>query len=498
MNHQLRDYQQTAVTDLRAVYRAGYKSPILVMPCRSGKTHVFTYIAIELEKRGFRVLIIVHRSYLRTQCSNKIHDIGATHGIVAPGHILTAHKIQIASINTLIRRLDKIIPPDFIIIDEGHHVANNNQWQRVIQYFYNARVLGVTATPCRTNGQGLGVSVGGSYDTIVPGSSILDLTPEYLTKNKLFAPDVLDMTGVPKRGGDFVQKENEKRIILKGIYGNVPKHYKDICYGVPAIAFCVSIKHTKIVADKFNSCGIPAAAISGKTSEKQRDYLFKGLANGRYMILCSCDLISEGIDVPVCGCSILLRSTQSLVLYLQQCGRGNTFAPGKEYAYIIDHVGNYIRHGFPDQDREWSLDGVKYNKKAEEERTICTRTCPMCFHVQHSSIPKCQECGYIYINGMKLPSVNEKINLKEIETARKKKIETERRTVQGSCNTLDSLKSFAASKGYKPGYVKHVWDARMNKFKNADSLNALYSAAKNIDFPRGDVRREWERRLQNV
>jgi DNA repair protein RadD len=497
MSHQLRDNQFEAVDDLRAAYRKGYRAPLLVMPTGSGKTHVFTYIATEAEKRGFRVLIIVHRSYLWKQCSNKINDIGKSHGIIAPGHTNIGHKIQIASIDTLVRRLHSIIPPDLIIFDEGHHVWGKNKWGKVLSFFPNARVLGVTATACRTSGQGLGINSGGHYDILVPGPSGLDLTPEYLTPYKLFAPDIgVDMTGVRRIAGDYDKKETIKRVDLKSIYGNIPAHYKKICPGIPAIAFCVSVKHAEHVSEEFNSWGISSASVSGKTSEKQREYLFNGLASGKFSVLCSCDLVSEGFDVPVCGCAILLRPTQSLVLYLQQCGRTTRISDGKEFAYIIDHVGNSRpeRHGFPDKERVWSLDGIMKNKLVSEA-SISIRTCLQCFHV-HPPAPKCPECGYVYTTGFKLPPTNEDIKLKEMETARQQKQEkiAIRKKEQASCNTLDSLKAYAASKRYKAGYVKHIWNARLTKFHTAENINDLYKAAKLIDFPDKDVRREWDLR----
>lgn len=500
--HQLRKYQEKAVDNLRHSYKQKKRAPLLVMPTGSGKTHVFTYIATEAEKRGFRTLIIVHRSYLWKQCSNKLNDIGAEHGIIAPGHTLTSNKIQVASIDTLIRRLDKIIPPDLIIFDEGHHVWGNNKWGKVPNYFPNARILGVTATACRTSGQGLGKHCGGHYDVIVSGPQITELIPEYLAPFKLFSIKLdVDLKGVRSLGGDWARKELAKRVDKKSIYGDVPEHYKKICYGVPAIAFCVTVAHAEHVAEEFNRQGISAAAVSGKTSEEQRKYLFDGLANGKFLVLCSCDLVSEGFDVPVCGCAICLRHTQSTGLCLQQWGRTTRKAPGKKWAFIIDHVGNWIRHGKPSDFREWSLDGIVKSKNSEAN--IPMKTCMKCFHV-HSPSPKCPECGYVYSTfEMKLPKTKEDIQLEEIEL--KQRIEAEkkekiiaRKKEQASHNTLDALKEYANKKGYKPGYVTHIWNSRLTKFHNADSIGKLYSAAKLIDFPAKGVPLEWKRRLQDV
>jgi superfamily II DNA or RNA helicase len=468
MNHILRPYQKEAENNIRLALRQGRKAPLLVMPTGSGKTHIFTSIATQAEQKGNRSLIIVHRSFLWKQVSDKLTDIGVHHGIIAPGHTRTADKIQIASIDTLIRRLDKMQKPDIIIYDEAHHVIRNNKWGKVAEYWPDVPLLGVTATPCRTNGQGLGLQSGGFFDELILGSQMLDLTPEYIAPYKLFAPKLdVDVSEVKRIGGDWDRKELAAIYERKKIYGSVPGHYKKICYGIPAIAFCVTVKHAEWAADEFKDAGITAASVSGKTPEKQRKYLFESLARGRIMVLCSCDLVSEGFDVPVCGCAINLRHTQSLTLCLQQWGRASRPYPGKEYAYILDHVGNYTRHGMPDAMRTWSLEGSRYSKNIlDEEGRLLVRTCPMCFNV-HAPCPMCPKCGYKYVNGFKLPKVDERVELQEIETARiKEDLEKhDMKHKRRQCRTLDDLKEFGKMQvpPYKDGWAGYIYKSWEDK-----------------------------------
>lgn len=467
MLYNLYPHQQTSEDAIRQALRDGYRAPLLVSPTGSGKTVVFTSIATQAAALGNRTIIVVHRSYLWKQVSKKLDEAGAPHGIIAPGHTMTNDKIQIASVDTLIRRLKGVAPPGMIIFDEAHHVLARNKWGKVCNYFPDALILGVTATACRTSGQGLGISAGGYFDTLIQGPQILDITPEYLAPYKLFAPDIgVDLSGVRRLAGDYDKGELIKRIDRKKIYGAVPEHYKKLCHGVPAIAFCVSVKHTEHVADEFNAAGIPAAAVSGKTSEQRRDYLFNGLATGRFLVLCSCDLVSEGFDVPVCGCAIGLRPTQSLGLCLQQWGRAGRIAPGKEFAYIIDHVGNYLRHGMPDAYREWSLDGVPWSKKASEEAAVNIRTCPKCFNV-HAPAPRCPECGHIYEPGQGIPKTVE-MELKEIKTAREEVVrveKVERRREQGQAGSLEELIEVGEKRGYKNAekWANYIFKSRKKK-----------------------------------
>lgn len=457
--YQLRDYQKKIISDTRNALKHGYRSPLIVSPTGSGKTIIFIYIAVNSAKRGFRTTVVVHRSYLWQQISEKLKELDIPHGIIAPGHTQTDDMIQIASVDTLIRRLPKTKKPHCLIFDEAHHVIKNNKWGKIAEY-YNSYIIGVTATPCRTNGHGLGASVGGFFDYMVMGPQIADLQPEFLSPFKLFAPDIgVCMDGVKKVYGDYEKKEMLTRIDNQKIYGNVPMHYKRICNGVPAIAFCASVKHAENVASEFNSNGISAIAVSGKTKENDRQEIFKGLANGKYLVVCSCDLVSEGFDVPICGAAICLRPTQSLSLCLQQWGRTTRVAPGKQFAYIIDHVGNYVKHGYPDDIREWTLEGVLKKKKKGSEKTISLKVCQECFAV-YSDGSVCPQCGFISkIKSQKDIDVDNEAELKEIET----KLQIERKETVRKARTLEELYSVAKRLGYKKGWAYYTYQSRLKK-----------------------------------
>ena len=457
----LRPYQQKAEKEIREAYRSGARAPLFVLPTGGGKTHTFTSIATKAAEKGNRTLIVVHRSYLWQQASNKLNSIGAAHGIISPSESLTHDKIQVASIDTLIRRFNKIKPPDLIIFDEAHHVVKNNKWGKVVEEFPEARILGVTATPIRTNGQGLGVNSGGFFDKLIMGPQIYEMMPDYIAPFKLYAPDLgVDLSNVKRIGGDYEKNDLLKQLDKKVITGYATEHYKKICHGIPAIAFCVSVEHAVHVAEEFNRAGITAAAVSGKDPEHRRKFLFEGLASGIFKVLCSCDLVSEGFDVPVCGAAICLRPTQSTGLCLQQWGRTTRPAPGKEFAYIIDHVGNYLRHGAPDSHRDWTLDGMSGGRDGKKEIAIGIRTCKKCFIV-HKTSPVCPSCGYQYGVNDKTPEQIEgelvEIKLAEIKSKKEKRME------QGMCKTLEDLELFAEQNGYNEFWARHIFNARNKK-----------------------------------
>ena len=166
---------------------------------------------------------------------------------------------------------------------------------------------------------------------------------------KVFAPPSgVDMTGVKRVGGDYKKNEMEKRVDKKTITGCAITHYKKICPGAPAIAFCVSVAHAEHVAAEFIRNGIPARSIDGKMSEEQRRSAIEDLETGKIKVLTSCDIVSEGTDIPVVTAAILLRPTLSLIFHLRSCGRALRPHPSKKISYIIDHVGNCLAHGLPD------------------------------------------------------------------------------------------------------------------------------------------------------
>lgn len=449
----LRDYQQTAIEGVREAFRAGHRAPLLVAPTGAGKTVMFSYVAMATASKGRRVLILVHRRELIRQASRKLTETGVPHGLIAPGNTPTRDAVQVASVQTLARRLhhDRAAP-DLIVIDEAHH-AVAGQWATVVAAYPSAKLLGVTATPERMDGRGLGTVAGGPFDSLVMGPSVASLIEGgFLTPARIFAPaEAPDLSGVRTRGGDYDAGALADAMSKPKLVGDAVEHYRRHADGLPAIVFSPSVAHAEAMAEAFRAAGYRATAASGETEQRQRDAAISGLGNGAVQVLCSCDLISEGLDVPAVGAVILLRPTKSLGLYLQQVGRGLRPAPGKSALIVLDHAGNTLRHGPPDMPREWSLKG---RPKKEKEKVDPARQCPECFAV-FAPAPTCPECGYVYpVKSREIDHVHGDLSDVTSDLAARFGRHVPLSKVLRGASDAD-LALIAKARGYKPGWVWH-------------------------------------------
>jgi superfamily II DNA or RNA helicase len=239
--------------------------------------------------------------------------------------------------------------------------------------------------------------MGQMFDDMVMGPTVAELTAQgFLSQAVVYAPSAPDLGSVGTRMGDYVSKQLEDAMDKPIITGSAVKHYGKYADGKKAIAFCVSVKHAKDVAEDFRNAGHAASHIDGGMDETERDGVLKAFEEDRVQILTSCDLVSEGFDLPSVEVAILLRPTKSLGLYLQQCGRAIRPHPDKERTIILDHAGNTARHGFIDDDRDWSLaDGFVANNGKSNDKVVSVRTCTACFAV-HKPTPTCPMCGHVY------------------------------------------------------------------------------------------------------
>ena len=450
----LRDYQARATDEIRDAYRAGKRAPLLVSPTGSGKTVVFGYVAENAAAKSKRALILAHRRELIRQASRKLSEAGVAHGIIAPGFTPNRELVQVASVQTLARRLDELPLFDLIIIDEAHH-AVAGQWDRVIQAQPKARLLGVTATPERLDGRGLGVVAGGCFDHLVLGPAVADLIDDgYLTSARVYAPaNAPDLSGVRTKGGDFAADQLEERMNVATITGDVLAHWNKLAPGLPTIAFCISVRHAEDVAATFRAAGIRAVCGHGGLPSAERDAAIAGLGTGAVQVLATCDLVSEGLDVPSVGAVILLRPTKSVGLFLQQVGRGLRPAAGKQHLVVLDHAGNTAIHGLPDDPREWSLDG---RKKAVAPPKVTQ--CPSCFALQRPA-RTCVACGFLIIQKTDKPGEGRQLEqvdgeLVEVDRARIAALRaTKLADLLTGHETKAQLQEIARAKGYHPYWV---------------------------------------------
>lgn len=434
----LRDYQKNLVREVNACYRHIYHAPLVVLPTGGGKTVVFSQVTLDAIDEGLSVWIIAHRQELIAQASKTLDLFGIPHGIVRAGEIPKPHlPVQVASVQTLVRRLNQYQSPDLIVIDECHH-ATAQSYRKIFGAFPESSLLGVTATPCRLNGAGLG----DVFDHMILGPTNQWLTDQgFLSPARYYAPpQKADLSGLHVERGDYVKGELAEVMDDGEITGDAVEHYKRICDGVPMLTFCVSVDHAHHVAEQYRKAGYRAAAVDGKLSDADRDDRIQGLGTGKYQIITSCDLIGEGLDVPIVTAAQLLRPTASPALHLQQIGRVLRYVEGKT-AIILDHVGNTRKHGFASTERQWSLAG----KRRSGETALATRTCESCYSV-HKTAKTCPYCGFEYPVKARTLTAKKVIDGQLVEVEQTKE---ERAEEVKNAHSLKELIAIAKARGYK-------------------------------------------------
>jgi superfamily II DNA or RNA helicase len=452
----LRDYQQQAISDLRSAMQQGARAPLLCLPTGGGKTIILASIAAQAAAKGRQVLILVHRRELIHQTASKLQWAGLDHGIIAAGHPASNHAVQVASVQTLVRRLSRMAwQPSLVIIDEAHHAAAGS-WRLILEHWPDAYRLGVTATPCRLDGRGLSEA----FDRLVMGPSVADLVFwRFLSPARIYAPPVVaDLSGIRRRAGDYANDQAAAAMDRPTVTGDAIAHYQRLAAGQQAIAFCCNVAHAVSVCDAFKTAGISAALLLGNTAD--RDQVVAQYSAGVVRVLVTVDVVSEGFDVPAASCAILLRPTQSLGLYLQQVGRVLRPAPGKDAALILDHVGNVPRHGFPDDAREWSLSEGVVRRSGAAAPSV--RTCSECY-AAFKPAPICPVCGAqcAPIRSTKIRQIMGELKELKREQVQQRIEERDRaKRERQAARTLPQLLALAKKRGYSPGWAYRIHQAR--------------------------------------
>ena len=451
MTIKLRPDQIDFIAQVRASI-SKYNSVLCQYPTGGGKTVMFSEITRLAVNKGKRVLILTHRKEIAKQAISILEAINVHCGGVATWAIPKyGRSCQVAMVRTMAKRLKYFNSFDLIIADEAHH-SPAAEWKKIIDHYPGAKLLGFTATPVRSDGKPLGKM----FDDIIIGPSVGELIDlECLSNYKIIRPEhTADLSGVKRSKGDYNQRDLASAMDKSVITGDAVEYYKKYSDGLPAIAFCVSIVHAVHVAEKFTAAGYRAVAVSGKTESSVRKQAIEDLGSGKLDVLTSCDVVSEGTDIPNVNTAILLRPTLSLGLYLQQVGRALRFVQGKT-AVIIDHVGNIAKHGKPDDIFDWSLNGTP-QRRSKDDKIPQIKTCPACYKV-HKPALICPRCGFEYEK--KAREIAEAEG-KLIEDAEHERQKIAKKAEIWQCKTLEELQELGKKRGYKPGWALHRWDNR--------------------------------------
>ena len=454
----LRPYQIDCLNEVREQFRS-HRSVLLVSATGSGKTVMFTEICRGAAEKGRKVLILCHRVELIEQISHALHEQGVSHGFIAAQYpYAPGHTVYVSSVFTLAKRLDWF-EPDLVIIDEAHHCSASTIWGRILAAYPRAYRLGVTATPCRLSGEGLGEF----FEVLVEGPSYEELQAAgFLTQLRVFAPPTISVDGIHTRLGDFHQGELAERVAKPKVTGDAIEHYQQHTPGARAIVFDVSVDAARARAEEFRAAGWRSDCIDGTLDPSIRKALVGDFRAGRLQILTSCDLVSEGFDLPAIEVGIALRPTQSVGLFLQQTGRILRPFPGKSVATLFDHAGNVHRFGLPTEVRTWSLVGdVKSADRAQRQASV--RVCKRCFAANPARTVVCKHCGTRFETESR-EVVQADGELEEYTGQTPEQLAARRiRQEQGRQDSYEKLVAYGKMKGYKPGWADRVWAARQNK-----------------------------------
>lgn len=373
---QLRDYQERAIQMLRERHK---DRPCLVVGTGAGKTTIAAEVIRSAVARGGRCLFLVHRRELVDQAVDRLAQHGVTSGRIIAGHPEQRElPVQCASVQSLARRVHW--PASLVFVDEAHHAVAST-YRTVLDRYPDAVLVGLTATPLRLDGKGLGDMFGCLVEPVTTAELV---ERGFLVAPKVYAPPV-DLKGIRTQGGDYRLPELVQRV--SPLVGSITDTWHERANGMRTVAFACTIEHSRMIVDAFDKRGVKAAHLDGTMPRDERAEIIAGVRSGAITLVSSCSVISEGFDVPDLQCAIQARPTKSLAMHRQQIGRIMR-PPGP--VIVLDHAGNHHEHGLVTDPIEWSLTGQPKKPPSQS-----TRTCRECFAVYDAALERCPDCGAV-------------------------------------------------------------------------------------------------------
>lgn len=434
---QLRDYQIELIDGVYQSMSKGNKNIMVQSPAGSGKSVTMSEIARRATDKGNNVLFVVHRRELVEQIKSTF--------IANNIDMQLCHVGMVQTVSNQLKR-NKVTEPSLILVDEGHHSLART-YQNIFDEFPNAFVLSFTATPWRMSNKGF---------TEVFTDLILGKSVKWLIDNNRLAPfkyysvNLLQNIQMKHNATGEFSNASIEEAMQKTIFGDVIENYQKFAEGKKTIVYTHSVEASKTVADKFNSNGYKAMQVDGKTPKDERELAMKLFRSGEIKILVNAELYGEGVDVPDCECVILLRPTESLTLFIQQTMRAMRYQPNKQ-AIIIDHVGNYSRHGLPDTEHNWLEHFKGTSKKSNQSDSIPVKECESCYAVVASAYTVCPVCGEEFPK--EDPTEYQIDESRELEEITEDNIIRLNFKEPKDCKNMEELYQLAKDRNYKPGWA---------------------------------------------
>ncbi len=465
----LRDYQVRAIDALRNEVRQGHRSVVLVAPTGAGKTVLACELIRTAIAKGSSVLFVAHRREILSQTSRKLDALDIPHGWIMAGMRPSfSPNVQLASVQTLCRR--SAPAANIVIWDECHH-NRAASYEKVKAQYPDAIHLGLTATPCRSDGRGLG----NVFDKLIQPVTYAELLESgYLVPTVCYAPPGPDLSGVRVRGGDYVERDLGEVVDKPKLVGDIVAHWEHHARNRKTLVFAVTVAHALHLCEALNNSGHKFEELDGETDSGKRAATIARLETGELDGIVNVGLFTEGTDIPSVSCIVLARPTKSFGLYRQIVGRGLRPAPGKTDCLILDHADAIRMHGIPTSDVVWDLvsDSRAWKDVAPHERTApADWTCEGCGFVnQASRSPYCLSCGE---RAMKLPQglAVEDGHLIRVDSQTPEKAPKPREyTMEQKGSFFAELRSYARSKGYREGWIANQYRQKFGVWPNAPEI----------------------------
>lgn len=484
----LRPYQAEAIANLRESMKGGFRRIVLQLPTGAGKTRIAAEVIRMAHAKRSRPLFLAPRRELITQACAALVRQGLRPGVIMAGEPLDiGADVQVASFDTLHARAVRghrmrMPNADIVIVDEAHlSIAESRK--TIIAHYADARVVGLTATPARGDGRGLGEI----YDALVIGPSVAHLVDEgYLVPLRYYAPTAPDLAHLRmNRDGDYAEGGLAKRMDTPQLVGGIVENWLRIARDRMTVVFCVNCAHSRHVCESFIAAGIRAEHLDGETPTVERKGILARVAKGETQVLCNVFVASYGLDIPALDCAVLARPTKNIALYLQTVGRVMRADGLKADALVIDHAGAVKENGFADEYVPWSLDGtekVKERKErlAQEHKEPREIECRQC-HTLFKSRRDCPNCGCVIVAPSKAIPVHE-ADLQEVRRGQAK--DNRDATWPEKQQFMAGLRAYANEHGYQPGWVAHKYRTRFGVWPNDERVKHIPPQAYDDDLRR--------------
>jgi DNA repair protein RadD len=466
----LRPYQIQTISEIKEVFSKGLKSVLAVCPTGGGKTTIAAEMIRKANEKGSHILFLAHRSELITQAHSRLREFGMYAGVIMGKHKFKGDRINVASIQTL-QRAKALPKADLIFVDEAHH-SSSESIKKILSFYPNAYIVGLTATPERLDGKPLSDIYNGGVVENVTINDLIEIgflvPPKYYAAKDSINTEELDKMKTSM--GEYNAKELYNSFDKPKLYHGVVEKYQEICNHKKAIIFCINCEHSRKTAEEFTNAGYKAAHLDGDCSDLERKTTLAKFAKGEIMILCNVQILTEGFDQPDIEVVILNRATKSTSLYFQMVGRGLRLFPNKDKCIVLDFGSNWKVHGLVTDEREWGFNG---KKKKDKIGAFPTKECPRCHSIMHVSAKICIDCGHLF---EKPPA---EINISEfVEIDNTTVLPKSLRNKKPEKMTIEELEIFRAFKGHKVGWIIYKIIDKANDFENFEILLKEYATIK--------------------